>query len=232
MDEDDIKDGIAVLLNQAPQPVQDFILNKLSTLTLDLTVEYALHLDQGAVLERELLLMLLGQVSPAEFSNILKESGIPSADVRSILDELNEQVFKKLLKEEIHKSDSASVQRVQSEVPLMKIETTVPTPTPQQPLYNLVRPQIRTMQTDIENVNKVAPQITTLHPSQTTPAQSFQTASIPMTKQWDPTAMSGGGIPHITPSSPITNTPPVQQRSMEKPSVTERSSDPYREPIQ
>lgn len=92
--------GIALLLSQVPRPVQDFVLNELSNTTRMLMERYRLHVDQGGVLERELLLMLLGQEEPADFITSLKEAGVDHETVSRIAADVNREVFIPLRKNE------------------------------------------------------------------------------------------------------------------------------------
>lgn len=59
-----------------------------------LTTKYQLHVDQGGILEREMLLLLLGIENPAEFASALQtETGLKQELVVAIMKDLNQQVF-------------------------------------------------------------------------------------------------------------------------------------------
>src|SRR3989344_1976100 len=95
-----LKESIALLLAQVPVPVQRFVLNDLNQTTADLMQRHQLHIDQGGVLERELLLMLLGQSTPEEFVKSLEEAGIDQATVKNLTGDVNKDVFMRLRDEE------------------------------------------------------------------------------------------------------------------------------------
>lgn len=95
-----LEESIQLLLSQVPEPVRNFVLNELQGTTQVLMERYHLHVDQGGVLERELLLMLLGQEEPAEFVETLKAAGIPADLVANITTDVNRDVFMRLREEE------------------------------------------------------------------------------------------------------------------------------------
>lgn len=126
-------------------------------------------------------------------------------------------------------------------------------PAPEVPPYNLVRPdvlvpasvqhsavplppavQMRTMQHDIQVLQDPnTPPLTVPnmpHPSQVTPARSFQTASVPFTSI--PSAPQPTPVPHqvINPPKPAPAALPPQS-APQAPVMKEHGGDPYREPI-
>lgn len=98
MDELSLEQSIGLLLSQVPKPIHDFVLNELSEKTQQLSDKHKLHVDQAGVLQRELLLMLLGKEEPANFSKSLGEAGIPEATAQALLLDINEEIFKPLRK--------------------------------------------------------------------------------------------------------------------------------------
>lgn len=95
-----LTDSIAILLEGVPAPIRSFVLNELPRTSQELMNRHKLHIDQGGVLERELLLLLLGQENPEEFSTALREAGIPNEVVQGIAKDVNEQIFMRLREEE------------------------------------------------------------------------------------------------------------------------------------
>lgn len=67
-----------------------------------LMAKYKLRIDQAAVLERELMLLLMGIENPAEFTQALIEEAkvVDQMTVKGIVQDINEQVFIPLRKEE------------------------------------------------------------------------------------------------------------------------------------
>lgn len=94
MDDVTLDDSLKALLQQVPRPVRDYILNDLSGKVRELMTRYNLHVDQGGVLQGELMIMMLGQQEPAEFMQELKNAGIPDAAVQSLMHDINEEIFK------------------------------------------------------------------------------------------------------------------------------------------
>ena len=92
--------SIEQLIVKVPAPVRSFILDELPSASESLMNRYRLHVDQGGVLETELLLMLLGQSTPKEFVDALAKSGVPEETVRQITDDVNKEVFMRLRRAE------------------------------------------------------------------------------------------------------------------------------------
>lgn len=144
-----------------------------------------------------------------------------------------------------------------------------PVPTQEPPAYNLIRPETqtptqtasentvpqraRTMASDVQALThpetvlpqvRVTPAPADPHPWQTSPAQSFQTASVPYTSmppqsraipappvvqlpgEWKPAPIHTDATPVLRPKTAST----VSSRPVE-PLTKEYGSDPYREPI-
>lgn len=100
MTEESLTKSVYQLLAQAPKAVQRFVLNELSTTVEGLMNKHALHVDQGGLLEAELLLMLVGQSAPTEFTAALAKAGIPKEKVSAIVEDVNREVFTRIRKEE------------------------------------------------------------------------------------------------------------------------------------
>ena len=92
--------SIEILLDRVPKPVRDYVLNELSGEVQRLMEKYQLHVDQGGVLQKELLLMLLGQEEPGEFMKELRATGIGEGTVQGLMVDINEDIFKPLRKRE------------------------------------------------------------------------------------------------------------------------------------
>jgi hypothetical protein len=180
-------------------------------ISLQLTQKYNLHADQAGSFEQAYLYMLLGVNTPEDFVQDLKNADIPQDIIRGLTSDINELVFKKLQQEELTEPVVAtqayrSVPE-RPEVPVMKVAPPpppIPEPVPAAvlpppiPSYNLARPDalvlapqpvFRTMHSDMEALQhpsvQTAQSVSTMpnipHPSQVSPARSFQTASVPYT---------------------------------------------------
>lgn len=99
--DDDINQSVAVLLEHLPAPVRAFVKSQERTdIALALSQKYRLHADQAGVFEQSFLYMLLGVSDPKEFVADLREAGISEEAVAGLANDLNEQVFKPLRREE------------------------------------------------------------------------------------------------------------------------------------
>jgi hypothetical protein len=240
---------IALLEEELPVSIRNFLQSpERDAISLRLSTKYKLHADQAGAFEQAYLYMLLGVNTPEDFVQDLKDAGIPLETIRGLTTDVNEQVFKKLQQQELHPIEASIVRTntpTQPAVPVLKVTPAPPPsppPVPEPPLvpptptYNLMRPDalvsapqpvIRTMEKDVlalQHPEQVpAVQQSTMppmpHPSQVTPARSFQTASVPYTS-----------IP--TPSRPVPPEPMAPHNSEPPPTPpASYGSDPYREPI-
>ncbi|HYF29347.1 MAG TPA: hypothetical protein VEA36_03225, partial [Candidatus Paceibacterota bacterium] len=100
MEDKDFFESVSRLLRQAPAPVRDFVLNELPQATERLMQRHQLHIDQGGVLESELLLLLLGQSTPEEFVMSLKEGGVPEEKLKALVGDVNTEIFMRIRKQE------------------------------------------------------------------------------------------------------------------------------------
>jgi hypothetical protein len=90
-----LEENIQQILPTLPLPIQKFFeQRKLGKTARLLTERYALHIDHGAILERELMLLLLGLENPDEFAEALyAELPISKQTVRDIITDINQEVF-------------------------------------------------------------------------------------------------------------------------------------------
>lgn len=221
--EDDLtlKQSIGYFLTQVPEPVRDFVLNELSGATEQLMQRYDLHVDQGGVLQSQLLLMLLGQTKPADFMTALQNAGIPASSIQSLMKDVNEEIFKKLRARE-QASEPIPVQMPRSEpiqprsLPEMPVYQSAPatftpapaisTPTPVAPTPTEPVNSVRTMQGDMDRFK----------------SGGFQSTPAP-TSPWEQP------VPAPASPQPVVPTPVPEPQT---PIVKDYSVDPYREPIQ
>lgn len=158
MDDVSLEDSIEVLLGKVPKPVHDYVLSGLSDQVRRLMDKYQLHIDQGGVLQRELLLMLLGQEEPAEFMRELGKAGISDATIQTLMIDINEEVFKPLRAAE----QGRPIERV-APAPVVAAPTPEPAPAPQpqpapmpEPIQQDMR-GVRTMQADMQMIQQQPP---------------------------------------------------------------------------
>lgn len=86
---------LGAIVAQLPPPVRDFFVNgNVEVVAKRIFGTYKLHIDQGAILEREIILLLLGLKDPQEFAQALAQEGkIDQKTVASIVQDVNTQIF-------------------------------------------------------------------------------------------------------------------------------------------
>lgn len=243
---------IALLEEELPRPILDFLHSPARDATsLGLSRKYRLHADQAAAFERAYLYMLIGVNSPHDFVQDLKDAGIDLESIKGLTNDINEQVFKKLLREEFQDADKPRKeperQPAPAQVPVMTVSaSSLPPVASSQPApsFNLApreaskpEPMFRTMQSDMAalqqgSVPSLYPAPPSLHPTQATPARMFQTASVPVAAPSVRPAPEMLRVVPDVPPSPValpSATPPV--RAAQVAAADSYSSDPYRESI-
>jgi hypothetical protein len=87
-------DELITLMEAAPLLVQQAIESKTTAKTISgIATSFNLHIDVLGKLAELNVLMLLGLVNPDEFLQELITAGIPEADARTIMTEINEKIF-------------------------------------------------------------------------------------------------------------------------------------------
>lgn len=256
MDELSLEQSIGLLLSQVPKPIQDFVLNKLSAKTQKLADKHQLHVDQAGVLQRDLLLMLLGKQEPADFSRSLVEAGIPEATAQSLLLDINEEIFKPLRKLEQSPESQVTAPVINSPAyrepipepspvtPVAPVEHTPPTPPPPpppvwQPPYPQTAPPPPQFVPMPPGTYWVPVSIAQVPPPQTpqpvAPAAPLPTPEPSPTSTPEPapapTEPTPAPRPQWTPPVNLpTGMPPVPPPP-QIPITKEYGADPYREPV-
>lgn len=153
--DEDIEMSIASLMERLPAPVRTFVSSQeRKDIVLALSQKYQLHVDQAGIFEHSFLFMLLGASTPTEFVAELRAAGIADSVVTSITNDLNEQVFKKLRKEEeMMRPEPAAVQAPVPQpapvAPPVQAAPAIPEPPPLETM--------RTMGTDMTRAQQAAP---------------------------------------------------------------------------
>lgn len=88
-------------MQMLPPPVRNYLASgKYTIVAKDLTAKHELHLDQGGILEREIMLLLMGIENPSEFmATLTGEAKIPEPVVKEIMMEINQGIFMPLQEE-------------------------------------------------------------------------------------------------------------------------------------
>lgn len=78
-----------------PLAIRNFFADgKLQSVTQSLVAKYGLRVDQAGVLERELMLLVMGLESPTEFVDTIGDEGnIDDASIETLVQDINELVF-------------------------------------------------------------------------------------------------------------------------------------------
>ena len=99
------EESIKEVMQTLPPPIRAYLAGgRYSAVAKSLMTKYGLHIDQGGILEREVMLLLMGIESPQEFSDSLKQEAlIPDDVVRNIVTDINQQIFIPL-REEMRRS--------------------------------------------------------------------------------------------------------------------------------
>src|SRR3989344_2586937 len=98
---------LSAVISQLPAPIRAFFVSgKVEIVAKNLMQKYQLHIDQGAITEREIILLLLGLKSPDEFTKTLvEEAKLDQQTVNGITRDVNEQIFVPL-REEMRKGSA------------------------------------------------------------------------------------------------------------------------------
>ena len=112
--EDDIKQ---VLAEVPPQIRALFASGKVENVAKNLMQKNQLHIDQGAIVEREIILLTLGLKDPTEFAQALaEEAHLDQQTINGIVQDVNEQIFVPL-REEMQKGGGTQQQPAKPIVP-------------------------------------------------------------------------------------------------------------------
>ena len=123
---------------RAPAPVKQTITDgEWTPVVTEIGATYRLHIDQIGKIAELNRNMLLGLVHPQEFLQSLVESGIPEADARQIMGEINDKIFKPL-QAEMRKgwgmpTPDAPRAAAPTPPPQPRVQMPAPTPAPMPP---------------------------------------------------------------------------------------------------
>lgn len=140
----EFEENMRQIAKTLPNPIRTYLASgKYSSVTQMLMGKYSLHIDQSGILERELLLMLMGLETPDEFETALKnELQLPEGVILQIMDDVNQEVFVPLRKEirEISAADEVngtSAARKQSHAAVPAVPSYQPPRPPMPPSVSL-----------------------------------------------------------------------------------------------
>ena len=239
-----LEQSLKQILPTLPLPIQKFFeQHKLGEIARLLMERYALHVDHGAILERELMFLLLGLENPDEFAEALyAELPISKQTVRDIIADVNQEVFVPL-REQMRSvgGGSASGGKVENAQPIksapLPVQKPTPTPIPPPipkpisipapkvvpvPAQTFAPGQKYSPPSHFHLQNKIPPLPSFPAPSTQPPASRL----LEDHEEPSPSLKATEGTAHIELKPP---SPP--QKPPLPPSIKSYSSDPYREPI-
>lgn len=203
-----VDEAVGALLENLPGVIRDFVQGpERDKVALELMQKYGLHVDQGGVFQLAYLQMLLGAISPDEFSKTLTDAGISKEITTSLMGDLNEMVFKPLREKEREASE-----KPKPEAPKIEAPRTSPPP----PSYHPEIPVIR------EPVVQPAP-IVAPEPAPTPVAEPLSTPAPPeqpsVQKYVQPPANLPGATPPLKPLYPSYTSAPRVSDHMPRPNA-------------
>jgi hypothetical protein len=115
-------------MRSLPPPIRHYLgQGKYSVVAQSLMTKYALHVDQGSILEREIMLLLMGIENPNEFVQTLgEEAKLDQQTIKGITEDVNAQIFIPL-REEIRKAPITPTRTVPVR-PVPSPRVTIPPP--------------------------------------------------------------------------------------------------------
>ena len=94
-------ESVAQVMQTLPSPIRRYLgQGKYSVVANNLMTKYGLHVDQGGILEREIMLLLMGIENPDEFTQALvEEAKLDQQTINNIVKDVNGQIFVPLREE-------------------------------------------------------------------------------------------------------------------------------------
>jgi len=117
------EESMKQVMKTLPPLIRDYLVQgKYTPIARSLMTKYALRIDQGGVLEREIMLLLMGVESPTEFTEALaEEAKLTKLVIDGIVQDVNNLIFMPLRTEEEKSGMGASAQ-----APVKPMVPTVP----------------------------------------------------------------------------------------------------------
>lgn len=248
-----LDESIKQVMQTLPPLIRAYLAQgKYTGVAKSLMAKYGLRIDQGGVLEREIMLLLMGIENPDEFTQALvEEARLDQKTISSIVQDINVQIFIPLREEEMRGEENKDIKN----------------PTPANPRFPQ-RPQSPTIPVHLENKISLPPKMPTPVPPVPEQLKPMPQVAIAAPKPNDeklledheeahiefnkssippnlPGAMPPRDIPVVPkppapqfpkpipqPISPISPVPPPPTIPSSPPApVTSYTVDPYREPI-
>lgn len=90
-----LEESVKQVMQTLPPVIRDYLSQgKYTPIARSLMAKYGLRIDQGGILERGMMLLLMGIEDPAEFSKALvEEAKLDQQTANGIMQDINEQIF-------------------------------------------------------------------------------------------------------------------------------------------
>jgi hypothetical protein len=245
------EEGLKEVMQSLPPFIREYLAQgKYTPVAQSLMGKYKLRIDQGGVLERELLMLLMGIENPTEFvSALTNEAGIPQEMVNGIVQDINDQVFVPLRRQEEMQSKRPPIQSVLAPKPLSPAPKPVaPMPAHMAPLPpKIAMPKSGSLGDIVRRIappsqldsSKLLEDHEEPHIELKAPAPSAPAMQSPQIKPQPPMPTTPASMPTPSvPPAPVTSRPPAPpirplppKPIPPPPPITSYGVDPYREPL-
>lgn len=235
-----LEESVAQVLKTLPPVVREYVGNQRYTpVAQALVAKYSLHIDQGGVLERGIMLLLMGVDTPDEFTQALKDDArLDDATIESIAQDINEQIFIPLRKAEqdggLEEKTPPPAVSIAPAMPASPVVRAAPEPLVhhEAPSVSILPPkQPSTAAAPTLSPSTAAVPPTPLPPKMTMPQRPQNAPEIAPENL--PGAMAAPGAAGvINPGMAVPPAPAPVQKAPPKPIVKSYAVDPYREPFE
>ena len=238
------KENITQVMQTLPPFLRTYIeQQKYTAAATGLMAKYKLRIDQGGVLELNLLLLLMGINNPTEFTQaLLTDAKIDQQTVNSIIEDVNNQIFVPLRKEEEMQSRGNAAPQQSRPVapmpprPMAQQAAAAPHIAPLPP--KTAMPTSATLGDIVRSVTSRPAETPKMLKDHEESHIEFSAPEIPRPVTPAPRIFSPvpenlpGMMPLVEKPAVTPITPPALPKIPPPPSITSYSSDPYREPIE
>lgn len=216
-----VEESIQQVMQTLPPVIREYLAQeKYTPIARAIMAKYSMRIDQGGVLEREIMLLLMGVDDPSEFTRALSEEArLDQETVASIVQDVNTQIFGPLRQEEEKQSRQALVQQNKKPQSKMPIYTGPVAPLPPKAMM-----PSSTLGDVVRQVT--APKLLEDHEESHIEINKISQAPRPDVEA----GMLPGAMPPV-PAPTLPKSIPPAPFVPKPPIITEYSTDPYREPI-
>lgn len=113
-----LEDSVKQVMKTLPPPIRDYLAQgRYTPVAKELMAKYGLRIDQGGILERGMMMLLMGIEDPNEFmQELTTDAKLDQAAVNGIMQDINTQIFMPL-RDEMRKGAEAYQQSQQAPKP-------------------------------------------------------------------------------------------------------------------